>query len=98
MFCDLQEKLFREYPNTKFPQSSIQFIAKTIREINNSRKETIEERRKNLQQYLTDLSLISAIRQSAVFARFLGMDKECPEEYTLISSSSSYFYTKELLE
>ena len=95
-FCELHERLVKEYPHVKFPDSAIQFMSKNVAEIVNSKKVAmIDDRRNNLQKYLNDLSMVPLIRESTAFRQFLGMDINCPEEYeNFVSLSGSYFLPK----
>jgi len=81
MFCELDEKLKKEYPNVRFPDSSAHFASKSMAEIMQPRKGTfIEERRKTLQQYLIDLSFIPLIKESITFKQFVGISEHFPDE------------------
>lgn len=73
-FCLLHEKLINQYPNIKFPQSSIHFTDNIMRP-GGGRKPSnmgggyslIDERQKILQEYLQELALIPAIKESCHF-------------------------------
>ena len=95
-FCELHDRLVKEYPHVKFPDSAIQFMSKNVADIVNSKKSAIiEDRRNNLQRYLNDLALVPLIRESTAFRQFLGMDVNCPEEYdNFVALSGSYFLPK----
>jgi len=71
-------------------------MARNVSDIIGMRKSsTIEDRRNNLQRYLSDLSLIPLIRESTAFRQFIGMEEQCPEEYeTAVALSGSYFIQK----
>ena len=72
-------------------------MTKNVADIIGMRKTaTIEDRRNNLQKYLSDLTLIPLIRESTSFRQFIGMDVKCPEEYeNEVVLSGSYFISKE---
>lgn len=83
-FFALHEKLINQYPNIKFPQSSFQFSQKTLNDFkgktsSNPGSVMIEDRRKVLQQYLQDLALIPAIKESPHLKEFLGVQLHFPE-------------------
>eukprot|EP00347_Sterkiella_histriomuscorum_P021939 403332245 len=89
-FCTLHEKLINQYPNIKFPQSSFQFSQKTLNDFGNIKgrgvqsganggTSLIEDRRKILQQYLQDLALIPAIKESPQLKQFLDIHNNFPE-------------------
>ena len=79
LFSSLNEKLMKEYMNVKFPESSNQFLSIALKD-NNSKVKTVEERRKQLQQYIMDLALIPSVKESITFKKFLGIDLVFPEE------------------
>ncbi len=95
-FCELHERLMKEYQHVKFPDSAMQFMSKNVAEIVSAKKSAIiEDRRNNLQRYLNDLALVPLIRESTAFRQFIGMDVNCPEEYeNLVALSGSYFLPK----
>ena len=90
-FCQLHERLINQYPNIKFPQSSFQFATKGVADLNAAHRgkgtggggagmgTMIEDRRKILQQYLQDLALIPAIKESQHFKGFIGIQEHFPE-------------------
>lgn len=99
-FCILHEKLINQYPNIKFPQSSFQFSSKSLNDYgkkssnnlgpSNSSSSLIEDRRKILQQYLQDLALIPAIKESPHLKQFLGIQSHFPEFCEDILSAQSH--------
>ena len=60
------EKLMKEHMNVKFPETSNQFLAVTLKENNANR--TVEERRRGLQQYIMDLALIPSKELGVIFS------------------------------
>ena len=97
-FCLLHEKLINQYPNIKFPQSSIHFTEKLIRGSVASKKcssyNLIDERQKILQDYLQELALIPAIKESSHFKQFIGIDEHFPEfcnDYEQSTSGDNIF-------
>ena len=82
LFCTLNDQLRTEFPSVKFPTSSCQFENKSITEIfTRKRSRMIEDRRRVLQEYLIDLSLIPLIRESTTYKKFLGIDEHFPEQF-----------------
>lgn len=88
-FGQLNEALVANFPNVKFPQSASQFNIKSLSDIMNIKKNlrascnhqinsssgtVIEDRRKALQEYLSDISMIPIIRDSALFKSFIEME------------------------
>ena len=80
----MHEKLINQYPNVKFPQASIHFTEKIMRGGVAKRNAAsghslIDERLKILQEYLQELALIPAIKESSHFKAFIGIDEHFPE-------------------
>ena len=87
-FCELNEGLIEEFPNSEFPESAMMFMKSSSETANFRKTGSIEERRDNLQKYLRDLSMIPSIRESTVFKQFLGLSPHYTEEH------SGHYYPK----
>jgi hypothetical protein len=65
------------------PEAAQMFSHQSINLVmSNSKPKSIDERRRLLQTYLTDLSQIPAIRESWLFGNFIGADLYFPEEFS----------------
>jgi hypothetical protein len=62
----------------KFPESSSIFESKSLNEIISEKRQMVEDRRKTLQQYLMDMTLIPLIRESRIYLEFLEIDIHFP--------------------
>jgi len=83
-FCSLHDSLINQYPSLKFPDSSYQFAQRSIQDVGSgqhisSGTTQVEERMRNLENYLQDLALIPAIKESVQFKIFLGISQKFPE-------------------
>lgn len=100
-FCELHQRLNAEYPSTKFPDSSY-IVLGGIGNLSSSKRPTvIEDRRKALQQYLKDLSMMEKIANSTYFLQFLELSKNLTaeeDESVILSTpnmaSSKGYYSK----
>ena len=64
----------------RFPESALQFTSKSLENIKTAKKNTvIEERRKGLQTYLSDVSFIPALRDSTYFEEFIELHRNMPD-------------------
>lgn len=71
-FWLLNERLINNFPSVTFPQSANQFCSKSLWDVLKKKKNTlVEQRRKNLQNYLNDLAQIAAIRDCDYFKDFI---------------------------
>lgn len=77
MFCNLHSALQAQLTHVELPDTGSLFFQQTSLF---SRQRPLDERRKAFQQYLTDLSMIPVIRDSATFRRFLGVDAHYQED------------------
>lgn len=72
-FWILNEKLVRHFPNVELPSSAGQFFNKSLEDFYKKRKTVmIEQRSKNLQNYLNDISKIQDLAESQYFTEFIG--------------------------
>ena len=68
-----------------FPQSSYQFSHKSIKNFEQESTKgsfiasNVDERRKSLQSYLQELTLIPVVKESMQFKLFLGIKAKFPE-------------------
>ena len=82
LFGQLNEQLEIAFPTIDMPEAAQMFSHQSINLVmSNSKPKSIDERRKLLQTYLTDLSQIPAVRESYLFGNFIGADMYFPEEF-----------------
>ena len=103
-FCDLHQLLIKDFSKKiSFPASS-NFINNSTTDfntINNSKRSIfIEERRKNLQQYLRDLIAFEIIRKFKIFQNFLELNRINPDysQKSRFSIESNIFNQENTLE
>jgi hypothetical protein len=77
MFCNLHSALQSQLPHVELPDTGNLFFQPTSLF---SRQRPLDERRRAFQQYLSDLSMIPVVRDSATFRRFLGVDAHYSED------------------
>ena len=77
---ELNEALIKPFPSIRFPESALQFSGKSLDQIKTSKKSTVvEDRRKALQTYLSDISFIPALRDSTYFEKFIELHEHMPD-------------------
>ena len=84
-FAMLHSTLQREFPNVELPDSTNLFATQSGSLFNNKSVMRLEDRRKANQDYLNGLTVISCIKNSTTFKKFLGSDQHFPEEPNEIS-------------
>jgi len=83
LFGQLNEQLEAAFPSVEMPEAAQMFSHQSINLVmSNSKPKSIDERRRLLQAFLTDLSQIPAIRESWHFGNFIGADLYFPEEFS----------------
>lgn len=71
MFCNLHQSIQQQFPHLDLPELFSIGSAP-------SKLKLVEERRKTFENYLVQLSQISAVKESSTFKRFVGLESEVP--------------------